>query len=178
MASPTEKLVDLKLSYLTINDNGEPEEVQEEWYAYFTMGTFSKMYKKLGVPEDRAKQLAEEAQRDADSAEAGAEDFQDQIIQEVETTEFEANILLVWASLQWHARQAGTEITVEDVGDRITADNAEYIITQVMRALEGFQTGTVPSMEEIERRREEASEEEGAEGKDPSSGGDKSSPQS
>jgi len=159
MASPTEKLVPVTLSYLRIED-GEPTEVEEKWFAYFTMRSMSEMYKRLDVPEGKAKELAEEAQ-EGDRPEQDAEELQDEILSEVETTEFEANILLVWAAFQWHARQKGTELTVDDIGDRITPDNAEHLITQVMRALEAFQTGEVPSEEEIERRREEGEEEGG-----------------
>jgi len=168
MASPTEKLVPITLTFLTL-ENGEPVEKEEEWYAYFTMGTISEMYKRLDVPENKAKELARETQQNSDDPEEGAEEFQEEILSQVETTEFEANIMLVWASLQWHARQQGRELTLEEVGDLITPYNAEYIITQVMRAFEGFQTGEVPSMEEIERRREE-SETERAEGKGQGSG--------
>jgi len=180
MASPTEKLVPITLTFVTL-ENGEPVEKEEEWYAYFTMGTMSEMYKRLDVPENKAKKLAKETQENADDPEEGAEEFQEEILSKVETTEFEANIMLVWASLQWHARQKGKELTIQEVGDLITSDNAEYLITQVMRAFEAFQTGEVPSMEEIERRREELedeSKEERAEGKGREDGAVPSSDQS
>ena len=158
MASPTEKLVPVTLSFPSIVD-GEPTEVEEEWYAYFTMRSMSEMYKRLDVPENKAKKLAEQAQ-DSDDPEQAAEDMQEEVLSEVETTEFEANILLVWAAFQWHARQKGKELTIEDIGDKITRSNAEYLITQVMRALEAFQTGEVPSKEEIQKRKEEADEDD------------------
>jgi len=158
MASPTEKLVPVTLSFLSIVD-GEPTEVEEEWYAYFTMRSMSEMYKRLDVPESKAKELAEQA-KDSDDPEQAAGDMQDEVLSDVETTEFEANILLVWAAFQWHARQKGVDLTIDDIGDRITPSNAEYLITQVMRALEAFQTGEVPSEEEIQERKEEDEEDD------------------
>lgn len=173
---PTQKLVEVDWEYLTIED-GEPTTVTETWYAYFTFRSLSEMYKRMGFDEDRAHEIAQEVDEAED--EQSVDDFIQEARDEVEVTEIEANYYLVWAAFQWHARQKGIDLSPGDVADRLSGDNVEYILIEVMRALEAFETGTLPSRDEIEERRKEQEDEDMGKKLSPrSSGGAAPSPSS
>lgn len=158
MSKPGQNLVKVNLSYLELED-GEPVEREEERYMYFTMRSVSDMYKRMGIDEQKAREYAEEA-KEADDEDEAAKQFEMMAREEVQTSEVEAGILLIWAALQWDARQRGEELTPDDVGDLIDADNVERILIQARRAMYLFREGTLPSYEEFREMLNEENEEE------------------
>ncbi len=150
--TPTDKLVEVDWTYLTLDEDGRPTTKTETWFAYFTFRSLSEMYKRIGLDEQRAQDLAREADEEDGDVQ---EDFVEAVQEDVEVTDFEANYYLIWAAFQWHARQRGVKLTPDEVADRITADNVEHVLTEVLRAMEAFETGTLPSREEVEERRDE-----------------------
>ena len=170
---PTEHLVKQEFTYLTLEGN-EPKEVSETFYLYFTFGTVSEMYKRMGVDEQRAQSLADEM---GEADDVDAEAFQEEVVQDVQKSDLEINMIMVWAAMQWHVRQQGDTISVEEVGDMIHADNAEEVLINTMRALEVFQTGALPTYEEMLERREDAEDAaESGKGSRPSSADAQRSP--
>jgi hypothetical protein len=162
---PTQKLVEVEWEYLTIGEDGTPKTITETWYAYFTFRSMSEMYKRMGFDEGRAHEIAQEMDDEDGGGDTDPEAFLKEARQEVEVTDIEANYYLIWAAFQWHARQKGITLTPDMVADRITTDNVEDILIEVQRALQAFETGTLPSREDII---EEQSEAEPDMGKGPS----------
>lgn len=179
MASkPSENLIETTISYVDLDENGEPVERHEKWYLHVTFRTLSAMYKRLGVNEERARELAEDVQdgkRDED-------EFDRLASQEIDVPEQEAIYHMVWGAMKWHADKRGRDLTPEDVGDMLTPENAENVALQMRRAMHLFETGEYLTEEEMRERIDQEDQDardaagEDGQGKSPRASGEPAKP--
>lgn len=140
------KVVPVEFTYMDFT--GEtPTEKTETRHIYFTMGAVSKMLEELGVPKEQAKIAAE-----ADSEEE-AEEKLDNILEEaeLEVSQQQGAIIIVWAGLQAESNQRGETLTVEQVGQMIEMDRMDEIMGAVDEAFAYYQMGEDAEMKDQEQ---------------------------
>lgn len=141
-ASPTDadtsprKVVPVTFEYVSFQ-GGKPTHVEEKRHLYYTMGSLAKMFKKFGVQQERARQMAEK--EDPQEAQRELED----LLETTETgmTKEEGTIVMLWAGLLAEASARGEDLTVEQVGNMIDIENAPQIGDKIEEAFQYFQAG-------------------------------------
>jgi hypothetical protein len=131
------KVIPITFKYVDFS-SGQPREVEEERHLYYTMGAVKKLMDQFGV--DQA--AAQDAVQDASSPEEAQEELDNILAQtEIEMSEQEGIITMVWAGLLPEAQARGEELTVEQVGNMIDLERVEEITEAVQEAWEYFNTG-------------------------------------
>ena len=131
------KVVPLTFEYMTFTDEG-PKEVSEKRHLYYTMGSVIRMMEEMGVDRERAKQAADSADDEEE-----AEERLNEVIQntELEMSEEEAMMVMLWAGLLPEADTRGETLTVEQVSHMVDTDSMGQISEAIRDAFLYFQIG-------------------------------------
>lgn len=130
------KVVPVEFEYEKFTPEGHST-VTETRHIYYTMGSVAQMMDEFGVPQERARKVAEGGDPDV------AEDELEEIIENTETglSHEEGVIVMLWSGLQAEARGRGEDLTIGEVGDMIDLENIEEISERIAEAWEYFQEG-------------------------------------
>ena len=164
--SALDKLVPLDLTYLTLGEDG-PEEVTETWYLYYTQGSVSAMYKKLGIDEQAimdAHDALDAQDLDDENATQQAEEELQALTETIDMTELEAMTVMLWSGMLWHANQKGRTLTIDEVSHMLDRDNMEAAAKAWGKAFMYFTEGRIPSDDELDEMADDQGED--ASGKD------------
>lgn len=133
------KVVPITFEYVSFAD-GDYQNVSEKRHIYYTMGSVAQMMEKFGVSQDRAREIAQNAEGEDEAVEE-----LENMIAETETgmTEEEGMIVMLWAGLLAEANSKGEDLTVQEVGNMWDLDRMDEITSAIREAWAYFDQGEV-----------------------------------